>query len=153
MGLSQRRAPYCAGYRFGPRQDRSGIRNEQDLKAAASWRSIGPMLQVIGRRVCTAIRNAARRAPCVLRSVTRPAPLVAGLLGDLVRSRTELVAENALLRQQLIVAARAMTRPAFRPHERGLLVLLARWCAHGRNGAPAAALSPLSRAFLLRPSR
>jgi putative transposase len=84
------------------------------------------MLQVIGRRVCSAIRNAARRAACVLRSVTRPVPLVAGLLGDLVRSRTELLAENALLRQQLIVAARCVTRPAFRPHERGLLVLLAR---------------------------
>ena len=84
------------------------------------------MLQAIGRRVCTAIRNAARGATCVLRSVTRPVPLVAGLLGDLVRSRTELLAENALLRQQLIVAARGMKRPAFRPHERGLLVLLAR---------------------------
>jgi hypothetical protein len=58
--------------------------------------------------------------------MTRPGPLVAGLLGDLIRSRRELVAENALLRQQLIVAARGMTRPAYRPHERGLVVLLAR---------------------------
>ena len=77
------------------------IRNQQDLKASASSRSIGPMLQAIGRRVSTAIRNGTRRAACVLRSVTRPVPLVAGLLGDLARSRTELVAENALLSEDL----------------------------------------------------
>lgn len=44
---------------------------------------------------------------------------------DLTRSRKELLAENAFLRQQLIVASRRVKRPAFWPHERGLLVLLA----------------------------
>jgi hypothetical protein len=32
--------------------------------------------------------------------------------------------ENALLRQQLIVAARSVKCPAFRSHERGLVVML-----------------------------
>jgi hypothetical protein len=62
----------------------------------------------------------------VLRSATRPAPVVAGLARDLTRSRSELLAENALLRQQLIVAARATRRAKFVARERGLLVLLAR---------------------------
>jgi putative transposase len=51
--------------------------------------------------------------------------VASGFVADMTRSRAELIAENALLRQQLIVAARAVKRPAFRVHERGLLVLLA----------------------------
>ncbi len=51
-------------------------------------------------------------------------PLVPGLAADLVRSRPELLAENALLRQQLIVAQRQVKRPAFRPGERGIVVAL-----------------------------
>ena len=45
---------------------------------------------------------------------TRPAmstPLVVGAAADFVRSRSELVAENTLLRQQLVVLARAVKRP------------------------------------------
>ena len=38
----------------------------------------------------------------------------------------ELIAENTLLRQQLIVAARTVKKPRFAAHERGLLVSLAR---------------------------
>ena len=67
------------------------------------------------------------------RRLTRPVPLVAGVVGDLLRSRRELIAENALLRQQLIVASRKIKRPSFRPHERGLLVLLARLVPRWRN--------------------
>jgi hypothetical protein len=52
--------------------------------------------------------------------------LVTGVAGDLLRPRRELIAENALLRQQLIIASRKVKRPAFQPHERGLLVLLSR---------------------------
>jgi putative transposase len=61
----------------------------------------------------------------VFHDATRPLPLVVGFAVDLTRSRRELLAENAFLRQQLIVASRKVRRPAFRPHERGLLVLLA----------------------------
>ena len=38
-------------------------------------------------------------------------PLIPGLLLDLTRSRTDLVVENALLRQQLIVLNRQIKRP------------------------------------------
>jgi len=50
--------------------------------------------------------------------------VVVGLLRDLPRSREQLIAENALLRQQLIVASRKVKRPVFKSHERGLMVLL-----------------------------
>jgi putative transposase len=48
-----------------------------------------------------------------------------GLASDLTRGKTELVAENALLRQQLIVLQRQVKRPALGRLDRLLLVLLA----------------------------
>src|SRR5215470_3886215 len=48
-----------------------------------------------------------------------------GTLTDLVRSKSELVAENALLRQQLIILRRQVKRPACTKTDRMLLVLLA----------------------------
>jgi putative transposase len=50
-----------------------------------------------------------------------------GTLADLGRSNVELVAENALLRQQLIVLRRQVKRPMFTRTDRILLVLLVRW--------------------------
>jgi putative transposase len=47
-------------------------------------------------------------------------------LADLSRSKSELVAENALLRQQLIILQRKVKRPACTKTDRVLLVLLAR---------------------------
>ena len=49
-----------------------------------------------------------------------------GTLADLGRSKAELVAENALLRQQLIILKRQVKRPACTQTDRILLVLLAR---------------------------
>ena len=45
---------------------------------------------------------------------------------DLGRSKSELIAEIALLRQQLIILQRQVKRPAFRKTDRLFLVLLAR---------------------------
>jgi putative transposase len=57
-------------------------------------------------------------------------PLVTSLplatLTDLGRSKSELIAENALLRQQLIILRRQVKRPACTKTDRILLVLLAR---------------------------
>jgi len=39
-----------------------------------------------------------------VRSATRPTSLFVGLVEDAFRSREELIAENALLRRQLVVA-------------------------------------------------
>jgi putative transposase len=44
--------------------------------------------------------------------------------GDLLRSRAQLLAENALLRQQLLVLRRSVARPAVTQTDRALLVLL-----------------------------
>src|SRR2546421_9051433 len=52
--------------------------------------------------------------------------LLLGTLTDLARSKSELVAENALLRQQLIIIRRQVKRPACTRTDRMLLVLLAR---------------------------
>src|SRR5205807_10560083 len=47
-------------------------------------------------------------------------------LTDLGRSKSELIAENALLRQQLIILRRQVKRPVCTKTDRMLLVLLAR---------------------------
>jgi len=52
--------------------------------------------------------------------------LILGTLTDLSRSKSELVAENALLRKPLIILRRHMKRPACTKADRMLLVLLAR---------------------------
>ena len=51
---------------------------------------------------------------------------VTGILSDSTRSRADLIAENALLRQQLIVLRRQVKRPLLTPGDRVRLVLLAR---------------------------
>ncbi|MBK9745732.1 MAG: helix-turn-helix domain-containing protein [Chloroflexi bacterium] len=56
--------------------------------------------------------------------------LIGGALADITRSKSELIAENAFLRQQLIVLQRQTKRPVFTSRDRTLLVLLAsrfRW--------------------------
>lgn len=62
-----------------------------------------------------------------LREWTKPDTpgLVSGGVADATRSKTELMLENALLRQQLIVLKRQVKRPQLRWRERGIIVLLA----------------------------
>ena len=52
--------------------------------------------------------------------------LMLGTVTDLARSKSELVAENALLRQQLIILRRQVKRPTCTKTDRLILVLLAR---------------------------
>jgi len=59
-----------------------------------------------------------------LMAATKLAALVAGTLSDLVRGKPALVVENALLRQQLVILQRSVTRPRCTPADRTLLVLL-----------------------------
>jgi putative transposase len=56
---------------------------------------------------------------------TKPATpmLISGFLSDLPRSRTDLIVENALLRQQLIVLNRQVQRPQLTNPDRFRLVL------------------------------
>ena len=62
----------------------------------------------------------------LFKRLLRPAPatVVAGVVQDAVRSKCELVAENAMLRQQLIVAGRAVKRPSLRNGDRLFMVCL-----------------------------
>jgi len=52
--------------------------------------------------------------------------LLRGTVAGLAKGRTQLLVENALLRQQLIVLSRQIKRPACRKKDRFLLVFLAR---------------------------
>ena len=84
---------------------------------------LAPLLRHVTRTAHAALQALRRR----LLAATQPAapPLVAGTLADLLRSKPELVAENALLRQQLVVLQRSVKRPRCPPADRALLVLLA----------------------------
>jgi len=44
-----------------------------------------------------------------------PTPLVVGTLADLTRSKSALIAENALLRHQLVILQRSVKRPRAPP--------------------------------------
>ncbi len=78
----------------------------------------------IRRHAQPALRAVHRR----LLAWTRPAtgPPGGSTVGDLARTKAALVAENAFLRQQLVVLSRQGKRPAFTPADRLRLVLLAR---------------------------
>ena len=76
------------------------------------------------RLVGTAVRVLRTRFVHWTKPLTSSLPL--GTLADLVRSKSELMAENALLRQQLITLKRQVKRPACTKRDRILLVLLAR---------------------------
>jgi putative transposase len=91
-----------------------------------------------------AVRALRRRLGNALRPAATNS-LVLGAVADLVRGKTELVAENALLRQQLIVLARSTRRPRLAWSDRALLVLLA-----SRVGAWRSAVLIVQPAALLR---
>ncbi len=88
------------------------------------------MLTELGRWVGRVVAGVLRRLHSAGRAAVCPTSLVAGLVEDAFRTREELIAENALLRQQLIVAARAFRQPKFKAHERGVMVLLASLVRH-----------------------
>jgi transposase InsO family protein len=81
------------------------------------------------------IRSAVHRLGQRLLEWTRPTShsLVAGLLTDLPRTKLELLAENALLRQQLIMLRRQVKRPTYTRTDRIWLVLLARAARHWKH--------------------
>jgi hypothetical protein len=70
------------------------------------------ILQALRRRVLAAMRPA-------------PPLVVAGVLADLARGKGERMVEHALLRQQLVLLKRSITRPRCTAVDRTLLVLLA----------------------------
>ena len=108
---------------------RPRIIEEASLHKLLSSSEAGDNRGVLGRlwrRACELATITVKRIGQAIRSAVKPtAGLVAGLVSDLTRSRTELLTENALLRQQLIVMRRCAKRPKIRWHERGVMVVLA----------------------------
>ncbi len=84
------------------------------------------------RAIATAIKRGAQAvlgaAHRRLLEWTRPVTgsRIGSTVGDLTRTKAALIAENALLRQQLVVLARQVKQPRLTPAERLWLVLLAR---------------------------
>ena len=81
------------------------------------------LFPAIKQRICFCLHVLQSR---VLQWIKPPTiSLVLGTLADLTRGKAELVAENALLRHQLIILRRQVKRPLYRKTDRFLLVLLA----------------------------
>jgi transposase InsO family protein len=70
-----------------------------------------------------------------LKHWTKPttASFAVGILADMARSRSDLVAKNAMLRQQLIVLRRQVKRPKLTNGDRIRLVLLAHFTRYWQN--------------------
>lgn len=99
--------------------------------------------------VNTSIAGWARGIRDALKGLLKPSSSLSALAvdaaRDLVRSRTDLVAENALLRQQLIVLRRSVAHPKIEDSDRAIMLLLARL-----NSAWAQALLIVEPGTLLR---
>src|SRR5579859_6109917 len=70
-----------------------------------------------------------------IKSKTKPATSSQLLetASDLLRSKAELVAENAFLRQQVIVLRRGVKKPKLTRHDRWLMVLLSSKLPHWKQ--------------------
>jgi putative transposase len=79
-------------------------------------------------RMLVHVFNFCNNLGCRIKQWAKPttATLVAASLVDMTRSKTDLIAENAMLRQQLIVLNRQIKRPQLTNGDRLRLVLLAR---------------------------
>lgn len=93
------------------------------------------MLQFLRNRLQTVVQRALRAVARVVSRWCRPLPAVplVGTIADLARSKPQLVAENLLLRQQLLVLNRAGKRPHCTRADRALLVVLASKVRHWRE--------------------
>src|SRR5712691_678763 len=81
----------------------------------------------IRRRAWGSLRQVLGQLEGHLKRWTQPNSdsLLLGTAADLIRSRDELIAENAFLRQQVIVLKRQQPRPRLTRRDRALMVLLA----------------------------
>jgi len=85
------------------------------------------MLAYLRQRISRFGRTLAHALDRRLIAATKPAApvLVVGTLADLVRGKPALIAENALLRQQLLILQRSVARPRCTSVDRAFLVVLA----------------------------
>jgi len=83
----------------------------------------------LAQQIRSCVANIIRKVEERFKQWTKPGTesLVEGTWADVTRSKRELIAENALLRQQVIILQRQVKRPQLTLRDRGLLVLLVRW--------------------------
>jgi putative transposase len=86
------------------------------------------MMRLIGRALWLLVYPILKLLEPWIRRWVKPTnqSLMLGTVADLTRGRSELVLENAFLRQQVIVLSRDKKRPPLTNQDRRLLVLLAR---------------------------
>jgi len=84
-------------------------------------------------RIAAVIFRIGRWFHCLLRPVRCVSELAGGFAMDLTRTRSALITENAVLRQQVIVLRRSIGRPRLHRDDRVLLVLLARLTRRWRD--------------------
>ncbi len=79
------------------------------------------------KQVQSVVQRGLRAIGASISRLTRPSvqSLATSTIADLTRTKSQLVAENLLLRQQLLVLKRSVKRPHFTPADRGLFVVLA----------------------------
>ena len=75
------------------------------------------------KRFKDAATTAVTRLVRAVREAVKPKSALGGLIADLTRTPDELRAENAALRQQVILLSRRSKKPKFRPFDRVVLVL------------------------------
>ena len=92
-------------------------------------------LHKVLHQVVTMAQPIVKKLEAGVKAWTKPATssLIGGTAADLVKSKPELVVENAFLRQQVIVLNRQVARPQLTAKDRGLLVLLASQVQEWKN--------------------
>ena len=81
------------------------------------------VIRELVRRAGHALRDSAKRVVRSTCDALMPKSVLGGVVTDLTRTGEELLAENAALRQQLIVLSREVKKPRFRAMDRLVLVL------------------------------
>jgi putative transposase len=106
-----------------------GHRIVEDFESDKSlkWGLVSEQIGLVFSGVTAKLRSFFSNAAKTVREALRPRPcsVLGGFSADMLRSRSELLTENVLLRPQLIVAARKVKRPILKRRERGLITLLA----------------------------
>ena len=91
---------------------------------SGSYHRVFGFIHRLRSRILNAVRHVGERIQQMLKPDT--VSLLAGAAKDAVRSKTQLIAENALLRHQLIILQRQVKHPQLSNRDRLRLLLLAR---------------------------
>jgi putative transposase len=85
------------------------------------------LLKKVLRQIAAIAQPIEKKLETQVKAWTKPTTdsLVVGTAADLVKSKKQLIMENALLRQQVIVLKRQVARPQLTAKDRSLLVVLA----------------------------